>query len=249
VARRHAGSESEASALAAYLREIAKAPRLTVEEERHLGLRIERDRDEWAMARLVESHLRFVVRYAKRHRGLGVSFLDLIHEGNLGLIEAARRFTGSRRVRFISDAAWWIRQAMMHALSDKKRAPVVPPTVGMALPHGVDAVSLGAPADLDLFGEMGDLLGRDGGRAVPDEPVGEDVIPQADLDDLADALLALDGKERRVVRLRFGLERGAPRTLQEIGDRLHLSRERIQPTGWRVGRHVRRAATLQSDLN
>src|SRR5262249_30080354 len=111
--------EDDASTLTAYLREIAKLPRLTVDEERALGFRIQRERDDAALTRLVESNLRFVVSYAKRYRGLGVSFLDLIHEGNLGLIEAARRFDPSRNVKFITYAVWWVREAMMHVLADQ----------------------------------------------------------------------------------------------------------------------------------
>jgi len=86
VSRRPTASDDDASALSAYLREIAKLPRLSVDEERELGQRIRDERDETAITRLVEANLRFVVSYAKRYRGLGVSFLDLIHEGNLGLI-------------------------------------------------------------------------------------------------------------------------------------------------------------------
>src|SRR5207237_9957392 len=104
VSRRNASSDDDASTLSAYLREIAKLPRLTVDEERALGRRIREDRDEAAITRLVEANLRFVVCYAKRYRGLGVSFLDLIPEGNLGLIEAARRFDPSRHVQFSSYA-------------------------------------------------------------------------------------------------------------------------------------------------
>src|ERR1700674_2589573 len=127
VSRRHAASGDEPSTLAAYLREIGKLPRLTVDEERELGARIQRERDEAAVARLVESNLRFVVSYAKRYRGLGVSFLDLIHEGNLGLIEAARRFDPSRNVKFITYAVWWMREAMMHLLAGETRAFSFPP--------------------------------------------------------------------------------------------------------------------------
>ena len=122
VSKRHADTTSDTSTLAAYLREIAKIPRLTAEEERELGVAIQRHRDETAMAHLVECNLRFVVSCAKRYRGLGLPFLDLIHEGNLGLIEAARRFDPSRNVKFITYAVWWVRQAIIHALSDQSGA-------------------------------------------------------------------------------------------------------------------------------
>src|SRR5262252_10368565 len=145
VSRRHAASDDDTRALSAYLREIAKLPRLSVDEERTLGHRIRDDRDEEAITRLVEANLRFVVSYAKRYRGLGVSFLDLIHEGNLGLIEAARRFDPTRNVKFISYAVWWIRQAMMHALADQTRAFSFPPKLFALLHAGADDVSLNDP--------------------------------------------------------------------------------------------------------
>src|ERR671914_446212 len=116
----------ESDALRAYLRAISTLPRLTVEEERELGRRIQQDGDPHALRRLVEGNLRFVVSYAKRYRGLGVSFLDLIHEGNLGLMEAARRFDPDRNVKFITYAVWWIRQALTHALSMQTRAFSLP---------------------------------------------------------------------------------------------------------------------------
>ena len=116
----------DADALQAYLRAIARIPRLTAQEERELGTRIKTNSDEVALRRLVEGNLRFVVSYAKRYRGLGVPFLDLIHEGNLGLMEAARRFDPERNVKFITYAVWWIRQAITHALSGQTRAFTLP---------------------------------------------------------------------------------------------------------------------------
>src|SRR5881396_2126492 len=136
--------DEDASSLGAYLREIAKLPRLTPDEERALGARIQGDRDEAAMARLVEANLRFVVSYAKRYRGHGVSFLDLIHEGNLGLIEAARRFDPARNVKFITYAVWWIRESMMHVLSEQVRAVSFPPKLFSVLRRA------GAGADVSL---------------------------------------------------------------------------------------------------
>jgi len=100
-----------------YLKEIAKFPRITVEEERELGARIAKG-DRQALLKLVEANLRFVVSYAKRYRGCGLSFLDLINEGNIGLIEAAKRFDPGRNVKFITYAVWWIRQSVIHALSE-----------------------------------------------------------------------------------------------------------------------------------
>lgn len=248
MSRRFGASEDDASALAAYLREISKLPRLTPEEERELGRQIQQDHDEAAIGRLVEANLRFVVSYAKRYRGHGVSFLDLIHEGNLGLMEAARRFDPSRNVKFITYGVWWVREAMMHVLADQTRAFCFPPKLFATLHHGGEDVSLSEPVARDsergVPREFGDLLPQDGVPAIEDE-----LIHQADLDELAEALLDLDGKEREVVRLRFGLEDDEPRTLQEIGDRLHLSRERVRQIETRAKEKLRRSAKLHSHLN
>jgi RNA polymerase primary sigma factor len=244
VSRRQAASADDPSTLSAYLREIAKLPRLTVAEERELGGRIQQHKDEAAISRLVESNLRFVVSYAKRYRGLGVSFLDLIHEGNLGLIEAARRFDPSRNVKFITYAVWWIRESLMHVLADQTRAFSVPPKLFFLLGTGADDVSLNEPASPGATRQLGDTLPQE---RVP--PVEETMIRQSDLDELASALGDLDRKEREVVRLRFGLEDDEPRTLREIGDRLHLSRERVRQIESRAKEKLRRSAKLRSHLN
>ena len=244
VSRRHAASGDEASTLAAYLREIGKLPLLTVDEERELGARIQRERDQAAISRLVESNLRFVVSYAKRYRGAGVSFLDLIHEGNLGLIEAAKRFDPGRNVKFITYAVWWIREAMMHVLSEQTRAFSFPPKLFSVLGTGADDVSLSEPVTPDGSRRLGDTLPQE---QVP--PVEQEMIRQADLDELAAAVSDLDGKEREVVRLRFGLEDDQPLTLQEIGDRMRLSRERVRQIESRAKEKLRRSARLRSHLN
>src|SRR5919204_1245254 len=140
--------EEDSGTLAVYLREIAKLPRLTADEERSLGACIQcgrGDAAEAALTRLVEANLRFVVSYAKRYRGLGVSFLDLIHEGNLGLIEAARRFDPTRNVKFITYAVWWIRQSLLHVLADQTRAFSFPPKLFALLYNGHEDVSLNQP--------------------------------------------------------------------------------------------------------
>jgi len=111
---RGGGSES----LKKYLKEISRLPRITAEEERILGRKIQKG-DAKALRRLVEANLRFVVSYAKRYRGCGLSFLDLINEGNIGLIEAAKRYDAAKNVKFITYAVWWVRQAIIHALSDQ----------------------------------------------------------------------------------------------------------------------------------
>ncbi len=242
--KRYSASD-DASTLAAYLREIAKLPRLSIDEERDLGARIRHDGDEIAITRLVEANLRFVVSYAKRYRGLGVSFLDLIHEGNLGLIEAARRFDPSRNVKFITYAVWWVRESMMHVLADQTRAFSFPPKLFATLYAGGEDLSLSDPitrAD-GRSRELVDMLPQE---AVPVE---DEMIHRADLDELADALHDLDGRELEVVRLRFGLEDDEPHTLQEIGDRMHLTRERVRQIESRAKDKLRRSAKLRSHLN
>jgi RNA polymerase primary sigma factor len=244
VPRRFTAAEDDHNTLTAYLREIAKLPRLTVDEERELGSRIRRDSDEAAITRLVESNLKFVVSYAKRYRGFGVSLLDLIHEGNLGLFEAARRFDPSRNVKFITYAVWWVREAMMHVLADQTRAFSFPPKLFATLQAAGD-VSLSDLVSLDgRARELGDLLAQESATSIDDE-----MIHQANLEELAAALLDLDGQEREIVRLRFGLEDDEPQTLQSIGHRLHLSRERVRQIESRAKDKLRRSAKLRSHLN
>ena len=118
AARRSAASSET---LKKYLQEISKLPRITPDEEKVLGDRIQRG-DKAALRKLVEANLRFVVSFAKRYRNCGLSFLDLINEGNIGLIEAAKRFNPKKNVKFITYAVWWVRQAIIHALSDQSGA-------------------------------------------------------------------------------------------------------------------------------
>jgi RNA polymerase primary sigma factor len=252
--KRHAATGDDGDTLSAYLREIAKLPRVSVDEERALGLRIRDDHDDTAVTRLVEANLRFVVSYAKRYRGLGVSFLDLIHQGNLGLIEAARRFDPSRNVKFITYAVWWVRESMTHVLADQTRAFSFPPKLFSAMYRvqggGAD-VSLSDPVDGGRADGQG-TRSRELADAIPQEgatPIEESMIRQADIDELTAALGDLDGKEREVVRLRFGLEDDRPRTLQEIGEQLGLSRERVRQIESRAKEKLRRSARLRSHLN
>jgi RNA polymerase primary sigma factor len=286
--RREAGEDAQADALQAYLRAISKLPRLTPEQEQELGRRIQRDNDQEALRRLVEGNLRFVVSYAKRYRGLGVSFLDLIHEGNLGLMEAARRFDPERNVKFITYAVWWIRQALTHALSTQTRAFSLPqkvsgaaarltrevaelteqleraPTsseiaadadmseadVAVLMQLGARDVSLSdrlLVADEENGPEIGDLI------ESPSAPIEDDLVRQSMVERVRAALSELDDKEREIVELRFGLDRdGEMRTLQEIGEALHLSRERIRQIEARAKEKLRRskrANELRSYLN
>jgi RNA polymerase primary sigma factor len=243
VWRRQAATE-DAGTLAVYLRDISRLPRLTVDQERALGARIQRDRDPSAVSHLVEGNLRFVVSCAKRYRGCGVPLIDLIHEGNLGLLIAARRFDPSRNVKFITYAVWWIRQAMVQALAESTRAFRIPPKLLAAFGRPVDvSLSDPVPGSDGRPRELADTL------AFEALPIDEDLIHRASLADLAGALLELDRRERLVVRLRFGLDDGEPRTLQEVGDLLQLSRERVRQIESGAKNKLRQSARLHSHLN
>jgi len=115
-----------------YLKEISKIPILTPEEEKEIGKRVQAG-DREALQMLVESNLRFVIKIAKKYRGCGLPFMDLINEGNLGLIEAARRFDPTRNVKFTSYAVWWIRQAILHSLSSLGHPLRLPPKISNTL--------------------------------------------------------------------------------------------------------------------
>ena len=280
---------SDSDALQAYLRAIARIPRLTPEEERELGRRVQESGDQEALRRLVEGNLRFVVSYAKRYRSFGVAFLDLIHEGNLGLLEAARRYDPNRNVKFITYAVWWIRQAITHALSMQARAFSLPQRLsGIASRLGrevaeltveldrapttreiaddleisegdVDALLRLGTNDLSLSDRSGASDGGDGTEIadlieqelVP--PVEEELLRAAMTQRVRDALEELDDNEREVITLRFGLDRdGDARTLQEVGELLQLSRERIRQIENRAKdklRRGKRATELRSYLN
>lgn len=287
---RSGDGSTDSAALQAYLRAISRIPRLSVAEERELGRRIKEGEDEEALRRLVEGNLRFVVSYAKRYRGFGVPFLDLIHEGNLGLIEAARRFDPDRNVKFITYAVWWVRQAITHALSAQSRAFAIPPRLsGISSRLGREVADLTdtlerAPTsreiadDLDISeGDVDALMrigrsdlslshrvgpGRDDGEGtelgdlleqVVVPPVETEMLQKAVSSRVRAALGELGAKEREVVRLRFGLDRdGEPRTLQEVGDTLGLSRERIRQIESRAKdklRRSKRAGELRNYLN
>jgi RNA polymerase primary sigma factor len=263
--------------LNAYIREIARFHPLPLEEEKALGRRIQQG-DREALNRLVEANLRFVVSYAKRYRGLGLSFLDLIHEGNLGLIEAAKRFDPERNVKFISYAVWWVRQAIFHALSEHARVFRLPqklsgqvskmenardalaaelerpPTTAEIAQktdlseEEVETLRLAAGEDLSLS----TAVGEDGNLELGDM-LEQDTIPPVELEmmrtSFAERIQAmvsdLDEKERDVIRMRFGLDGEEPRTLQEIGERLSLSRERIRQIESRAKEKLRRSREAQ----
>jgi RNA polymerase primary sigma factor len=259
---RAAGKRTAASSetLKKYLQEISKLPRITPDEEKVLGDRIQKG-DKEALRKLVEANLRFVVSFAKKYRNCGLSFLDLINEGNIGLIEAAKRFNPKKNVKFITYAVWWVRQAIIHALSDQSGAFRLPqkqanllyrigktisqltldlernPTpdeIAAKLEIPVDEVtSLLQVADENV--SLSTVIDEEHEFHLSDK-LEQDVIPPADMallrsslkDHLYACLGELDPKEQKVLRLRFGLEEGEPKTLKEIGEMMGLSRERIR---------------------
>lgn len=259
---RAAGKRSAASSetLKKYLQEISKLPRITPDEEKILGDRIQKG-DKEALRKLVEANLRFVVSFAKKYRNCGLSFLDLINEGNIGLIEAAKRFNPKKNVKFITYAVWWVRQAIIHALSDQSGAFRLPqkqanllyrigktisqltldlernPTpdeIAAKLEIPVEEVtSLLQVADENV--SLSTVIDEEHEFHLSDK-LEQDVIPPADMallrsslkDHLYACLGELDPKEQKVLRLRFGLEEGEPKTLKEIGEMMGLSRERIR---------------------
>jgi RNA polymerase primary sigma factor len=271
------GSEATTDTLNAYIREIARYEPLPLEEEQVLGRRI-RQGDQEAQQRLVEANLRFVVSYAKRYRGLGLSFLDLIHEGNLGLMEAAKRFDPDRNVKFISYAVWWIRQAIFHALSEHSRVFRLPQKMSSQVSRignareqlaaelsrapttaevakktdlseqEVEALLLVSGEDLSLSS----TVGEDGGLELGDT-LEQDTIPSVELELIRSSFAEktremvseLDDKERAVIEMRFGLDGEDPRTLQEIGEALRLSRERIRQIESKAKEKLRRSQAAQ----
>ncbi len=265
--------EVAVDSLNAYIRDIAKFKPLSADDEKSLGRRI-REGDQQALQQLVEANLRFVVHYAKRYRGLGMSFMDLIHEGTLGLMEAARRFDPERNVKFISYAVWWVRQAIFHALSEHARVFRLPqklsgqvsrlsaareklkgelermPTVAelaerTALPPAeVEQLLLAAGDDVSLSAAVGD----DGALEFGDT-LEQDSVPSAEVEMIRSSferriqgmVSGLDEKEREVIRMRFGLDGEEPKTLQEIGEAMGLSRERIRQIESRAKEKLRRS--------
>ena len=256
--RRRDSSSSET--LKKYLQEISKLPRITPEEEKVLGDRIAGG-DREALRKLVEANLRFVVSFAKKYRNCGLSFLDLINEGNIGLIEAAKRFNPKKNVKFITYAVWWVRQAIIHALSDHSGAFRLPQKqanllyrIGKTIsqltldlernptPEEI-AQKLGIPVEevtslLQVADEnvsLSTVIDEEHEFHLSDK-LEQDVIPSADTallrsslkDHLYSCLGELDPKEQKVLRLRFGLDEGEPKTLKEIGEMMGLSRERIR---------------------
>jgi RNA polymerase primary sigma factor len=259
-----------------YLEEISKFPALTEEEEKKLGERI-RGGDKDALQSLIKSNLKFVVSYVKKYRGMGLSLLDLIDEGNIGLIEAAKRFDPSRGVRFVSYAVWWIRQAIVHALTLYSRITRIPQKLAdqistmkkktadlktalgreptreeIAKAMGISELDV---EDLEVLGERNLSLSdkvRDDDLEV-EERISDTASPSVEYQiikasvqqQIREILGELDEKEALVLKLRFGLDDDRPRTLQEIGSQLKLTRERIRQIEQKAMRKLSRSNKLQ----
>ncbi len=267
-----ARADDESRVLRKYLEDIARYPVLAPERERELGRLIqdpetpEEARKE-AVDELVRANLRFVVSYAKRFHSPEVSFLDLINEGNIGLIQAARRFDAERGVKFITYAVWWVRQAISHALSEQwgairlphkqatlharvlrvreilarslGREPTVaeiaeeaglsPPEVEMLLAMSRSSESLSETLGIEEERTLEDTLEQTTVAAAD-----EQLLRRSSIEQTRQLLDVLPKKERAIVCRRFGIpEDGSdgerePMTLQEIGEELKLSRERVR---------------------
>ncbi|MDD3243629.1 MAG: RNA polymerase sigma factor RpoD [Eubacteriales bacterium] len=267
-----------------YLKEIGKVPLLSAEKEVELAKRME-EGDEVARSMLAEANLRLVVSIAKRYVGRGMLFLDLIQEGNLGLIKAVEKFDYRKGYKFSTYATWWIRQAITRAIADQARTIRIPV-------HMVETINKLIRVSRQLLQE----LGRD---PQPDEiaeamgvseekvreilkiaqepvsletPIGEeedshlgDFIPDDDVpapadaaastmlrEQLKDVLESLTPREEKVLKLRFGLEDGRARTLEEVGREFQVTRERIrqiEAKALRKLRHPSRSKKLKDFLD
>ena len=263
--RRIEALATDSVTLQSYLRQIAKFPRLTSEQERELGRRIQRLADVDALGTLVESNLAFVVSYATRYRKLGVPFLDLIHEGNLGLLEGARRFDPDRNGTFITHAAWWVRQSIMHVLSDTAGLAVLQ----VQLEHA--PASLELPFDLQSIADDGagatddqfSLVERVKARALreqgleladvlPDfmlQEIEDDLIREALVQQLESAMIELTPNERQVIRFRYGLHMAEALRIHQIAARMGLTRQHVRTIEARGTQKLRRGKALRSYLN
>ncbi|MCI8950684.1 MAG: RNA polymerase sigma factor RpoD [Lachnospiraceae bacterium] len=267
-----------------YLKEIGKVPLLTMEEEIELAKQIHMG-NEWAKKRLAEANLRLVVSIAKRYVGRGMQFLDLIQEGNLGLIKAVEKFDYAKGYKFSTYATWWIRQAITRAIADQSRTIRIPV-------HMVETINrlirvsrqllqeLGREPSLEEIGERMELpiervreimkisqdpvsletpIGEEEDSHLGDFIQDEHVLVPADAatftllhEQLMEVLDTLTEREQKVLKLRFGLEDGRPRTLEEVGKEFNVTRERIrqiEAKALRKLRHPSRSRKLKDYLD
>ncbi len=267
-----------------YLKEIGKIPLLSTEEEIQLAKRMEMGDNE-ARKQIAEANLRLVVSIAKRYVGRGMQFLDLIQEGNLGLIKAVEKFDYRKGYKFSTYATWWIRQAITRAIADQARTIRIPvhmvetinrlirtqrqlvqelgrePSVEeiarkMDLPPervneiqkiAQEPVSLETPIGEEEDSHLGDFI-QDDQVAVPADQAAFTLLREQ----LMEALETLTEREQKVLRLRFGLDDGRPRTLEEVGKVFHVTRERIrqiEAKALRKLRHPTRSKKLKDYLD
>ena len=267
-----------------YLKEIGRVPLLSSEEEIDLAIRIANG-DVQAKQRLSEANLRLVVSIAKRYLGRGMQFLDLIQEGNLGLIKAVDKFDYTKGFKFSTYATWWIRQAITRAIADQARTIRIPvhmvetinkvkkvqsqllhqnghePTpdeIADELDLPVDKVreimrvaqepvSLETPIGEEEDSHLGDFIPDDGAPA-PADAASHTMLREQ----LSDVLSTLTPREEKVLRLRFGLEDGRSRTLEEVGKEFNVTRERIrqiEAKALRKLRHPSRSRKLKDYLD
>ncbi len=267
-----------------YLKEIGKVPLLSADEEIDLARRMA-DGDEAAKKKMAEANLRLVVSIAKRYVGRGMLFLDLIQEGNLGLIKAVEKFDYTKGYKFSTYATWWIRQAITRAIADQARTIRIPV-------HMVETINKVMRVSRQLLQELGhdptpeeiaeemkipvekvrDILKIAQEPISLETPIGEeedshlgDFIPDEDASEPAEAasytllkeqlsevLSTLTPREEKVLRLRFGLEDGRTRTLEEVGREFNVTRERIrqiEAKALRKLRHPSRSKRLKDFLN
>ena len=243
-----------------YLKEIGTVPLLTANEELELAKR-KQDGDEYAKQRLIEANLRLVVSIAKRYTGRGMSFLDLVQEGNLGLIKGVEKFDYTKGFKLSTYATWWIRQSVTRALADQARTIRVPvhmvETINkMSKMQRKLTLELGyEPSVTELANELGmteekvmEIMQIAREPASLETPIGEEddsnlgdfvadanvLTPEGNVESVMlrehiDTLLGdLKERERQVIVLRFGLEDGYPRTLEEVGKEFKVTRERIR---------------------
>ncbi|WP_027718950.1 RNA polymerase sigma factor RpoD [Desulfovirgula thermocuniculi] len=267
-----------------YLKEIGRIPLLTPEEEIELAKRIEQG-DEEAKRRLAEANLRLVVSIAKRYVGRGMLFLDLIQEGNLGLIKAVEKFDYRKGYKFSTYATWWIRQAITRAIADQARTIRIPvhmvetinklvrvqrqllqelgrePTpeeiakemnispekVREIMKIAQEPVSLETPIGEEEDSHLGDFIEDQEARA-PAEEASHTLLREQ----LEEVLKTLTDREQKVLRLRFGLDDGRARTLEEVGQKFGVTRERIrqiEAKTLRKLRHPSRSKKLKDYLD
>ena len=266
-----------------YLKEIGRVPLLSTEEEQVLAMRIADD-DPDAKKRLAEANLRLVVSIAKRYVGRGMAFLDLIQEGNLGLIKAVDKFDYTKGFKFSTYATWWIRQAITRAIADQARTIRIPVHMVETInkvkktstqllhknghdPSAEIAEELGMPTDkvreilrlsqepVSLETPIGEEEDSHLGDFIPDD----EALSPADAasisllkEQLSEVLKTLTPRESKVLSLRFGLEDGHPRTLEEVGTEFGVTRERIrqiEAKALRKLRHPSRSKKLRDFLD